>query len=107
MLQELRKIDATLHTLEPKTIFISTQAAKLVVTDLFGVCFKGKRVLEQPALFMPYSNQALREHSLTQPHDQERDFWSVGMIILEILLGSELVLGLKTNAEVKDLTQFV
>ena len=56
---------------------------------------------------MPYSNQALKEHSLTQPHDQERDLWSVGIIILEILLGSELVLGLKTNAEVRDLIQFV
>jgi hypothetical protein len=56
---------------------------------------------------MPYSNQALREHSLTQPHDQERDLWSVGMIILEVLLGSELVFGLKTNAEVRDLILFV
>ena len=69
-----------------------------MVTDLFGVSYKGKRVLEQPPLYMPYSNQALKEHSLTQPHDQERDLWSVGMIVLEILIGSELVLGLKTNA---------
>lgn len=78
-----------------------------MVTDLFGVCFRGKRVLEQPPLFMPYSNQALKEHSLTQPHEQERDLWSVGIIILEILLGSELVLGLRTNDEVKELTQLV
>ena len=58
-LQELKRLETTLHTLEPKSIFISPQAAKLVVTDLFGVCYKGKRVLEQPALYMPYSNQAL------------------------------------------------
>ena len=45
-LQELKKVDATLHTLQPKSIFISPQAAKLVLTDLFGVCFKGNRVLE-------------------------------------------------------------
>jgi hypothetical protein len=47
---------------------------------------------------MPYSNQSLREHSLTRADNGERDLWSVGMIILEILIGSELVLGLKTNA---------
>ena len=33
--------------------------------------------------------------------------WSVGVIILEILIGSELVLGLKTNAEVRDLILFI
>jgi hypothetical protein len=46
MLQELRKVDATLNTLEPKCIFISPQATKLVAVDLFGVCYRGKRVLE-------------------------------------------------------------
>ena len=86
-LQELRKVDATLHTLEPQTIFISPQATKLVVADLFGVTYKGKRVLEQPPLIMPYSNSELEEHSLTGAHDQERDLWSVGIIILEMFLG--------------------
>ena len=71
-LQELRKVDATLHTLEPQTIFISPQATKLV---------------EQPPLIMPYSNSELEEHSLTGAHDQERDLWSVGIIILEMFLG--------------------
>ena len=56
MLQELRKIDATLHTLEPKSIFVSPLATKLVAVDLFGICYKDKRVLEQYPLFMPYSN---------------------------------------------------
>jgi hypothetical protein len=46
LLQELRKVDATLHTLEPKSIFVSPMATKLVAVDLFGVCYKGKRVLE-------------------------------------------------------------
>ena len=45
-LLELRRVDATLHTLEPKSIFISPQALKLVVSNPFGICFKGKRVLE-------------------------------------------------------------
>lgn len=98
MLQELRKVDATLNTLEPKSIFVSPYATKLVAVDLFGVCYKDKRVLEQPPLFMPYSNQALREHNLTRSDNGERDLWSVGIIILEILIGTELVLGLKTNA---------
>lgn len=44
-LRELRKVDATLHTLEPQTISISPLATRLVVTDLLGVSFKGKRVL--------------------------------------------------------------
>jgi len=51
---------------------------------------------------MPYSNIELEEHCLTGAHDQERDLWSVGMIILEMFLGSEYVLGMKTNAEVRE-----
>ena len=74
-----------------------------MVTDLFGITFKDKRVLEKPPLMMPYSNDELAEHSLTSPNDQSRDLWSVGMIILEILIGSELVLDLKTNSHVRDL----
>ena len=50
---------------------------------------------------MPYSNIELAEHNLTGAHDQERDLWSVGMIILEILLGSDIVLGLDSNEEVR------
>ena len=46
MLQELRKVNATLHTLEPKSIFVSPLATKLVAVDLFGVCYKDNRVLE-------------------------------------------------------------
>ena len=54
---------------------------------------------------MPYSNKELAEHNLTGAHDQERDLWSVGMIILEIFLGSDIVLGLDSNAEVRKVVE--
>ena len=107
LLEELRRADATLHTLEPRSIFISAMGTKLMAADLFAVCFRGLRVLEPPALWMPYSNQQLREHSLTTCHMQERDMWSVGMIILEILVGTEMVLGLKTNDQVKEVVYYI
>ena len=78
-----------------------------MAVDLFAVAFKGQAVREQPTLRMPYSNQSCREHELTALDNGERDLWSVGMIVLEIVVGPEIVLGLKSHSETRDLVYFI
>ena len=56
---------------------------------------------------MPYSNQSCREHELTALDNGERDLWSVGMIVLEIVVGPEIVLGLKSHSQTRDLVHFI
>jgi hypothetical protein len=56
MLLELRQVSATLHSLTPDDIFVSSQGTRLTVTNLFGITFKGMRVLNMLRGSMPYSN---------------------------------------------------
>ena len=62
MLLELRKIDATLHNLDPEGLFVSTNGTKLMLVDLLSITFKGMPVLTTPTTSMPFSNQDLKEH---------------------------------------------
>ena len=99
MLLELRKIDATLHNLDPEGLFVSTNGTKLMLVDLLSISFKGMPVLAMPTRTMPFSNQDLKEHEQTGYHRQERTMWSVGMMILQLFVGSDLVQCLRTNQD--------
>ena len=99
MLLELRKIDATLHNLDPEGLFVSTNGTKLMLVDLLSITFKGMQFLTTPTTSMPFSNQDLKEHEQTGYHRQERTMWSVGMMILQLFVGSDLVQCLRTNQD--------
>lgn len=99
MLLELRKIDATLHNLDPEGLFVSTNGTKLMLVDLLSISFKGMPVLAMPTRTMPFSNQDLKEHEQTGYHRQERTMWSVGMMILQLFVGSDLVQCIRTNQD--------
>ena len=49
---------------------------------------------------MPYSNLELPEHQITSHHNQERNLWSVGMMLLEFFVGKDLVRSFRTNDDV-------
>ena len=107
MLLELRQAKATLHNVTPDGIFVNSQGSKLVVADLFQVTYSDLRVLGKPRGLMPYSNHGLREHELTGYHNQERTMWSIGMIILELFVGTAVVRCLRTHHDVVDLVTHV
>ena len=100
MLLELREIKATVHNLTPDGIFVSSTVSRLVLVDLFNITFSGSRVLTMPRGSMPYSNQDLPEHELTGHHRQERTLWSVGIMILELLVGQDVIKCLRTHQDV-------
>ena len=52
---------------------------------------------------MPYNNQELNVNPGTRKWSKDWDLWSVGMMALEVLVGSELVLPLKTIEDVEGL----
>ena len=106
-LKELREANATIHNFSPDNVYINSSGTRLVVTDLFAISFKGMRILDMGRESMPYGNQDLTEHELTGFHDQERSLWSVGMIILELFVGTDLVHSMKSNSEVVELLDYV
>ena len=96
-----------MHNVTPDGVFVSSQGTKLVVVDLFDVTYPGSRVLGMRKGSMPYSNQDLVEHELTGYHNQERTMWSIGIMILELFVGSEVVECLRTHQDVFDLTTHI
>ena len=71
-----------------------------MLVDLLALTFKDMPVLEMIKGSMPYSNQDLKEHEQTGYHRQERTMWSVGMMILQLFVGSEVVQCLYTHQDV-------
>lgn len=106
-LLELRVANATIQNLAPDNIYINSSGNRLVITDLFAVTFKGMRILEMYRGSMPYSNVDLPEHKLTGFHNQERTMWSVGVVILELFVGSDLVNCMRTNEDVVELLDYI
>jgi hypothetical protein len=107
MLLELRKVGATLHDLQPDNVYVSSQGTRLVATSLFAVTFNGMRVLNMTRRSMPYSNADLVEHQITSSHNQERTLWSVGVIILELFVGQDLIKCLRTNSDVLEVVDCI
>ena len=52
---------------------------------------------------MPYDNRKLGENFLTRASSKDWDLWSIGMITLEVIVGSDLVLLLSTMEAVESL----
>ena len=52
---------------------------------------------------MPYDNRKLGENPLTRASSKDWDLWSIGMITLEVIVGSDLVLTLTTQEAVESL----
>ena len=55
----------------------------------------------------PYSSDSFAQTNTYGLDDAHRDYWSVGMILLEILVGSELVLATKSYLDVRLLMELV
>ena len=56
---------------------------------------------------MPYSNRKLFAYSLTRPNSKEWDLWSIGVTILEVICGPDMVLSLETDDDVRMLLFFL
>ena len=100
MYAELKKAHVTARTLAPETIFVDDQCEQMTFNDVTALAWHHEQVLYFPEASMPYSNRKLNENPLTRAWSNDWDLWSIGMIALEIVVGSELVLLLRTHEEV-------
>ena len=56
---------------------------------------------------MPYSNRDLKEYDKTRDLSPEWDLWSLGVIILEVLVGSEVVATVDSDQRLRDLLTLI
>ena len=100
MYAELKKAHVAARTLAPETIFVDDQCEQMTFNDVTALAWHNEPVLYFPEAKMPYNNRMLNENPLTRAWSNDWDLWSIGMIALEIVVGSELVLPLRTHEEV-------
>ena len=100
---ELKKLMATLSTIQPKNIFMSEDLKLLLHLGIQNVTFHGKSRASYPDVCMPYSNRSLPEYALQKAWSLEWDLWSIGVVILEVLVGSEIVEQLDTDCKIRNI----
>ena len=103
MYAELKTAKVTARTLTPTTIFVDTACEKMTFTDITALAYHGEPVFGHPVLRMPYNNQFLDVNPLTRLTSPDWDLWSIGIIALEIIVGTELVLLADTYEDVQQL----
>ena len=101
MYAELKKAKVTVRTLCPTSIFVDTLCEGMTFADITGLVYHDEPVFYYPEVRMPYNNQMLDENPMTSLSSPDWDLWSIGMISLEIIVGSELVLLANTQEDVE------
>jgi serine/threonine protein kinase len=104
-LQELKGLGVVLRNIQPKNIFVSTDCAKLVFNNILSACSASEQLEQARDSCPPYSNTFFRSFREVPVYDHIWDNWSVGIIILEILAGTEVVTPINSfNSAEKALT---
>ena len=103
MYTELKRAGVIARTLSPTTIFVDQLCESMIMTDITALAYHHEPVYYFPPVVMPYNNSKLGVNTFTRLTSPDWDLWSIGMISLEIIVGSELVLLLTTQEDVESL----
>ena len=102
-----RAQDITLRTIQPSTVAYDPDAKKLTFADQRFVCKSGIEVDRQNETSFPYRSSGIPPFFAYRDTHPMRDNWCLGVIILEMLVGPELVLTLRSYAKFLDLFEKV
>ena len=105
MYAELKRAGVIARTLAPTTIFVDQLCESMIMTDITALAYHQEPVYYFPPVVMPYNNSKLGVNPFTMLTSPDWDLWSIGMMSLEIIVGSELVLQLTTQEDVESLVQ--
>ena len=75
----------------------------MTLTDLTALAYHSEPVIYIPESIMPYDNRKLDINPYTRLDSPDWDLWSIGMMSLEIIVGTDLVLPLTTYEAVESL----
>ena len=75
----------------------------MTLTDLTALTYHSEPVIYFPESIMPYDNRKLDINPYTRVDSPDWDLWSIGMMSLEIIVGTDLVLLLTTYEAVESL----
>ena len=96
-LTEIDSMQLCLRSITPSGITISNDLKTLIFKDLINICDQGSEEPGQDSGAYPYSNYQYFQNYKISKSDPHWDTWSVAVVILEILIGSEFVLQARSN----------
>ena len=105
MYAEFKKAKVIARTLAPETIYVDEMCVQMTPTDITALAYHSEPVFYFPPVKMPYNNQKLGVNRFTRVTSPDWDLWSIGIMSLEIIIGSELVLLLDTYEAVERLME--
>ena len=104
---ELQKVGVTLHAIEPKNIFLSEDLSELVLVGIQQLVQHEGEDLMPMLRRMPYSNFYQLEYTSQPAWSNNRDLWSLGVVILEIIIGPEWIMDISSGGELYDVLEGV
>ena len=93
------------RNIQPSTICFSDEDCKVIFSDVSRMCKEGEMRNRDLDSHAPYNAFSIDEEGCLDNSSYEIDFWSVGIVVFEIIAGTELVIPAVTATEVEVLLQ--
>jgi hypothetical protein len=98
---ELEKSDVRLRSIQPSSTFYSTKLDKVVFSDISASCQRNSTASRKVEVRAPYSSIGFFQFNTKPSSSPFWDRWSIGIMILEIIVGTDLLLEHTTYSELE------
>jgi len=103
--QQLRRASVAVRGIDPTSVRLSHNLENLMLSDIKATCLTTTEDKKRFFKNAPYSAKFMPEFSHLCMESEFWDQWSIGVIILEILLGTDLVLATNSFDDIASLFQ--
>jgi hypothetical protein len=97
----LQEKDWVVRSMWPNDIAVREEEGTVCFTNIVYMCEEYKEDNFCTAVPSPYSPMGMHEMNCLKSSDITTDHWAAGMIMLEVLIGSKIVLGLVEFNDIK------
>ena len=98
---ELEKSDVRIRSIQPSNTFVSKNYDKVTFADISASCQRNTTASREVGVHEPYSSIGFYYFSTIASSSPFWDRWSIGIMILEIIVGTDLLLEQTTYGELE------
>ena len=89
---ELEQSDVRIRSIQPSNTFVSKNYGKVTFADISGSCQRNTTASREVGVRAPYSSIGFINFRSIPDSSPFWDRWSIGIMILEIIVGSDILL---------------
>ena len=98
---ELQKAKATLYKINPSNIFVNPDFSQVLLVGVDKVAFHDRLRYSKFNPGLPYSNKGTKGYELEPEVGYHWDMWSLGVVILEVIIGPDVVEMMDSDEKVR------